>query len=122
MQLETVTPVLRSFDEAKACAFYVDYLGFTVDWQHRFEPGLPLYMQVSRGAVLLHLTGHHGDATPGSAVRIGVSDVDGLWRELQGRPYANTRPAVEPMPWGSREMSITDPFGNRLTFHTAGKP
>lgn len=122
MQLETVTPVLRSFDGAKARAFYVDYLGFTVDWQHRFEPAMPLYMQVSRGAVLLHMTEHHGDATPGSAVRIGVSDVDALWLELQGRPYANARPAVEPMPWGSREMSITDPFGNRLTFHTPGKP
>ena len=121
MQFETVTPVLRSFDETKAHAFYVDYLGFTIDWQHRFEPQLPLYMQVSRGAVLLHLTEHHGDATPGSAARIAVSDVDALWRELQARPYPNARPAVEAMPWGSREMSITDPFGNRLTFHTAAR-
>jgi len=42
--------VLRSFDEAKAREFYVDFLGFTVDWEHRFEPGMPLYMQVSRAA------------------------------------------------------------------------
>ena len=72
--------------------------------------------------VLLHPSEHHGDATPGSAARIAVSDVDALWRELQARPYANARPAVEAMPWGSREMTITDPFGNRLTFHTASKP
>ena len=32
-------PVLRSFDEAKAREFYVDFLGFTVEWEHRFEPG-----------------------------------------------------------------------------------
>ncbi len=25
-------PILRIFDEAKARAFYVDFLGFTVDW------------------------------------------------------------------------------------------
>lgn len=26
------------------------------------------------------------------------------------------RPGLEDMPWGSREMSVKDPFGNRLTF------
>ena len=45
--LRTV-PILRSFDEAKAREFYVDWLGFGVDWEHRFEPGAPLYMQVSK--------------------------------------------------------------------------
>jgi len=39
-------PILRSFDEAKAREFYLGFLGFKVDWEHRFEPGLPLYMQV----------------------------------------------------------------------------
>ena len=29
--LRTV-PILRSFDEAKAREFYIDWLGFTVDW------------------------------------------------------------------------------------------
>jgi catechol 2,3-dioxygenase-like lactoylglutathione lyase family enzyme len=45
--LQTV-PLLRIFDVAKACEFYVEYLGFRVDWEHRFEPTAPLYMQVSR--------------------------------------------------------------------------
>jgi catechol 2,3-dioxygenase-like lactoylglutathione lyase family enzyme len=45
--------VLR--DEAKAREFYVDFLGFTVDWKHRFEPGMPLYMQVSRAGIEFHL-------------------------------------------------------------------
>ena len=44
--LQTV-PILRIFDVAKAKEFYLDYLGFRADWEHRFEPGLPLYMQVS---------------------------------------------------------------------------
>ena len=47
-------PILRSFDEAKAREFYIDWLGFVVDWEHRFEPGLPLYMQVSRDGIALH--------------------------------------------------------------------
>jgi hypothetical protein len=38
MKLGRVTPILRSFDEAKGREFYVDFLGFKVDWEHRFEP------------------------------------------------------------------------------------
>ncbi len=56
MNFSRTTPILRSFDEAKAKEFYVAFLGFKVDWEHRFEPGLPLYMQVSRGACVLHIS------------------------------------------------------------------
>ena len=45
MQLEAPIPILRSFDESRARAFYIDYLGFAEDWAHRFEPQLPLYLQ-----------------------------------------------------------------------------
>jgi catechol 2,3-dioxygenase-like lactoylglutathione lyase family enzyme len=45
MQLGKVTPILRIFDEAKALEFYVDFLGFKVDWQHRFEANFPLYLK-----------------------------------------------------------------------------
>ena len=38
-KLGRITPILRIFDEAKAREFYVDFLGFKVDWEHRFEPG-----------------------------------------------------------------------------------
>ena len=37
MSLGTVTPILRIFDEAMAREFYVDFLGFKVDWEHRFD-------------------------------------------------------------------------------------
>ena len=109
------TPILRIFDEAKAREFYVDFLGFTVDWEHRFEPGLPLYMQVSREGCVLHLSEHHGDASPGSALRIETGDLDALHAELTAKRYKYARPGIEDMPWG-RDMSIKDPFGNRLTF------
>ncbi|MPQ56113.1 glyoxalase superfamily protein [Duganella sp. FT27W] len=116
MQIGTVTPLLRVFDEEKARAFYIDYLGFTRDWEHRFEPGMPLYQQVSRGACVLHLTEHHGDCCPGAAIRVTVDDIDALHAELAAKPYRYARPGIEEMPWDSREMSIKDPFGNRLTF------
>jgi catechol 2,3-dioxygenase-like lactoylglutathione lyase family enzyme len=114
------TPILRMFDEAKAREFYVGFLGFTVDWEHRFEPGLPLYMQVSRDGCVLHLSEHHGDCSPGAAMRIETDGLDAFHTELSSRQYKYARPGIENMPWGTRDMSVKDPFGNRLTFTTIG--
>jgi catechol 2,3-dioxygenase-like lactoylglutathione lyase family enzyme len=115
VRLGSTTPILRIFDEAKAKEFYVDFLGFKVDWEHRFEPSLPLYLQVSRGECVLHLSEHHGDATPGAAVRIATQGLEDFQRELIGKGYKYARPGIEEMPWG-RDMTVSDPFGNRLTF------
>jgi uncharacterized glyoxalase superfamily protein PhnB len=118
MRFGQTTPILRIFDHDKAREFYVDFLGFTVDWEHRFAPDLPLYLQVSSGACVLHLSEHHGDATPGSAIRIETAGLDAFQAELNAKQYRYARPGIEDMPWGTRDMSITDPFGNRLTFTT----
>lgn len=69
---ETKTiPMLRIFDKAKAIEFYVNWLGFTIDWEHSFVEGQPpIYMQVSGSGIVLHLTEHHGDCTPGGKVYI----------------------------------------------------
>ncbi len=117
MRLEPPIPVLRVFDAALAKRFYVDWLGFTVDWEHRFGPDFPLYMQVSRGAVILHLTEHYGDCSPGAKVFVNTDDVEALHRELSERPNPNMRPGVEVAPWNAKVMDVTDPFGNRLSFN-----
>jgi len=111
-----VTPILRIFDDSKARDFYLGYLGFAADWEHRFADGMPLYMQVSRGAALLHLSEHHGDCSPGGAVRIETAGIDAYLRELQSKGYRFLNPEIEHMPSGLREMKLTDPFGNRLIF------
>ena len=71
-----VIPIFRIFDVEKAKEFYVSYLGFTVDWEHRFDDNAPLYMQVSLGSLQLHLSEHHGDGCPGSTVFLKVTGVD----------------------------------------------
>lgn len=110
-------PILRIFDVDLALRFYRDYLGFRQDWEHRFGPEMPLYTQVSRGAAKVHLTEHHGDASPGSAVLFTVPDVRGLHAELQDRrTAASVDPAVEQEEWGLT-LTVQDPFHNRLTFH-----
>jgi len=119
MKFGKTTPILRSFDEAKAKEFYVKFLGFNVDWEHRFEEGLPLYMQLSRDGCVLHLSEHHGDCCPGSAMRIEVAEIETYQKELIGKQYKNSKPGLEDTPWGSKELSISDPFGNKLIFTSA---
>lgn len=113
----TVIPILRSFDEASARAFYVGYLGFRVDWEHRFAADLPLYLQLSRADIVLHVSEHHGDATPGSAVRILVPDLPALAAELASRDYPRARPEIVRQEWGCDELQVIDPAGNRLVFY-----
>lgn len=115
ISFDSPIPVLRIFSEEKAREFYLDFLGFTVDWEHRFADDLPLYTQVSRSGVRLHLTEHHGDACPGACVYIPMAGVDDFQHELAGKRYRYARPGVEQQPWG-RELQLTDPFGNRLRF------
>jgi uncharacterized glyoxalase superfamily protein PhnB len=119
-QIAAPIPILRIFDEAAARAFYQDFLGFTVDWEHRFEPAMPLYMQVSRGDCVLHLSEHHGDCCPGAALRIEVADIDALYAEVSAKPRRPVRPGIIEQPWGRRELEVRDPFGNRLVFDAPG--
>ena len=65
-------PVLRMFDEAKAKTFYLAYLGFEIDWESRFSPTAPLYMQIHLGDAIIHLNGHATEDAPVSEVNIPV--------------------------------------------------
>lgn len=117
-QFDPPIPILRSFDEAQARAFYLDFLGFEVVFEHRFEPDAPLYMGVRLGSCALHLSEHFGDASPGAALRIGVDDVHAYCAALNAKGYRNARPGVQRQPWGMDDMTIADPFGNKLIFCT----
>ncbi len=115
MKISPPVPVLRIFDEAYARAFYIDFLGCTVDWEHRFDAGAPLYMQVQRGDLVLHLSGHFGDATPGSTVFIRIDDIAALHGELNAKNFRHAHPGLVEQDWGTT-MEVADPFGNRLRF------
>lgn len=115
MRWRQTVPILRIFDLGKAREFYLDFLSFQVDWEHRFQHDLPLYMQISRNGCVLHLSEHHGDCCPGSAVRIGVEDAKSLQAELLQKQYSYARPGYQS---DGNEVTVTDPFGNRLHFYT----
>jgi len=118
MQMKPPIPILRVFDEAKARQFYVEFLEFKIDWEHRFGDNFPLYMQVSRDSCIIHLSEHHGDACPGSTMRIETAKLDDFCAALQAKDYKNFKPGLpQDTIWGTREIYVTDPFGNRLIFY-----
>lgn len=94
---EPPIPVLRSFDEAKARDFYCGFLGFEVLFEHRFEPGTPLYLAVKRGPIVIHLSEHYGDASPGATLFIRMSGIDAFREELMAKRYGFARPGIDAM-------------------------
>ena len=115
MKVSHPVPIIRSFDENKAREFYVEFLGFDVDWEHRFEDNTPLYMQISKGDCVIHVSEHYGDCSPGAALRIEIDALDDFHKLLNDKQFKNARPGIINQPWG-RDMSIGDPFGNRIIF------
>ena len=108
-------PILRMFDEIKAREFYLDFLGFSVEFEHRFETDLPLYLGISRNGLHLHLSEHHGDASPGSTIFVPMQNIELLRDELQGKRYGYGRPDIVQQGWG-QVLEVYDPFGNRIRF------
>ena len=102
--MELIIPIFRAADAAATARWY-GRLGFEKTGEHRFAPGLPLYVFLKRNDVEIHLSEHTGDATPDSLVYFWVDDVDAIAEEFDLVPTTQ--------PWG-REVEIRDPDGNRL--------
>lgn len=109
-------PTLRMFDVAKAREFYVGYLGFSVDFEHRFHDNAPLFMGISRDGIVIFLSEHHGDGAPGLHVIIEMTGIDDLHRELAAKHYRYMNPSIQTQEWGARELRVYDPFSNQLIF------
>ena len=116
VEFHGLVPILRIFDIAKAEEFYLGFLGFKVDWDHRFDDNAPLYRQISRGSLVLHLSEHHGDGSPGARLRVNMRGVEALHRELEAKSYRYMRPGLNKTPWGTLETGVIDPFGNHIRF------
>jgi catechol 2,3-dioxygenase-like lactoylglutathione lyase family enzyme len=118
---EQAIPIFRSFDEAATKAFYIDFLGFEIEFEHRFDPDAPLFLRIRLGKCILFLSEHHGDATPGGSARIDVPDVHAYCEALNEKNYKHARPGVQSQEWGYDDMTIADPSGNRLIFCTKSR-
>jgi catechol 2,3-dioxygenase-like lactoylglutathione lyase family enzyme len=115
--VQQVVPAFRILDYARSKAFYVEGLGFQVDWEHRFGPDFPVFVQVSRDGLAFYLSEHAGDCEAGGLIHLYVPDVDGWHAELvrKGVPVKEApNEAIE----GLRMMTVVDPDRNQLRIGT----
>lgn len=99
IKFNCVVPILRIFDIAKADEFYQEFLGFSVDWD-----------------LILHLSEHRGDGSPGARIRVMMQGVEEFHRGISSKGYRYMRPGLESTPWGTIETGVIDPFGNLIRF------
>ena len=105
-------PILRVSDALASVAWY-RRLGFEEDWRHQYEPGFPWFISISTDAgATLFLTEHHEDCEPRGSAFLVTNNLQALERSLNM--------AAELMPWGDREMLLTDPDGNRIRVSEPG--
>lgn len=103
-------------DRARAHEFYIDDLGCTLDRTYRTARHAPTDTQVSRGELVLHLSEHHGDGSPGAGVWVAATGVRELHTELAAKHYRFLNPGLEPGPGTDDGVSLRllDPFGSRI--------
>ena len=54
---------------------------------------------------------------PTSMTETARDDIDAYQQGLLAKKYKHSRPGpASLMPWGTRDLTIADPFGNRITF------
>jgi uncharacterized glyoxalase superfamily protein PhnB len=118
---QRVFPQLRMTDWVRTRRFYVDGLGFEVDWEHRFEENFPVFAQLTRNGLSLFLTEHAGDCQVGGAAYFVVDDVDTLFEDILARGIATAQPPQQ-TPWGTHEFNVKDPDRNTLRFSNPTGP
>jgi catechol 2,3-dioxygenase-like lactoylglutathione lyase family enzyme len=109
-----VCPIFRVADLDAAVAYYVERLGFAVDWHY---PGS--IASVTRGAVSLFLCAND-QGTPVAWAWVGVSDAEALHEELRARGATIRQPPAN-FDW-ALELQVEDPDGNVLRLGSAPKP
>ena len=88
-----------------------------MDWEHQFEPGFPLFVQLTRENQTIFLTEHAGECEVGGAVFFWVDDASACCAEFAKKGVVPTGPLTITS-YGTREFCVTDPDGNRLRFAT----
>ena len=110
-----VTPVFQITDYALAVAFYIDWLGFSIDWEERPASG-GYYLQVSRSSIVVHLTNYPNESSAGARAMVDFAGLLSFHRLLLQKEAAFPTPPLRKAPWNDRVMQLElfDPAGNCL--------
>ena len=120
VSLQPPVPVLTIASAAEARKFYLDFLDFTADWGWPEDGQRPLYAQISRSEVSLHLNEQRPDKGT-SQIFIRCTGLDALHQTLSRKAHGYAL-HLRATPDDRREIQVTDPFGNVLRFSENNPP
>ena len=109
-------PTFRILDYQKAVDFYIRYLGFEIDFEHRFGPTEPVYMQISKNGLVIHLSENKRFRTE-VIVFVETKGIFDFHKNLCERNASEKIPDISKTNWGTFQLEILDPFGNLLRFN-----
>ena len=113
----TCIPILKVRSAATAVQWYAK-IGFTKDWEHRFQPDFPAFVSVSNGDMQIFLSEHKGDANEDGLIYLAVPNIDEFVKDVVGLG-ANEGVVVEDSEGiGMRDVELRDPDGNRVRVGT----
>lgn len=119
-QLKDVIPILDVRDVSRALDYYVQKLGFKIEFRYQEDPDN--YAGVYRDNVYLHMQWQHPDefekGTAGRLrFRILVTDPDAIFQEYKDKGIIDEKTQIRDTEWGTREFGIRDLDGNGLIFY-----
>ena len=112
---ESTISLLRVSDARTSEAFYCDTLGFRKSWEIDLGEGEPVFIEVTRDRVSLHLSEYEGDGPLGIQLYVNVSDAEELHETLVDHDALIVEP-LHHAEWGHMVFAIQDPDGNLLRF------
>jgi catechol 2,3-dioxygenase-like lactoylglutathione lyase family enzyme len=112
--IENVTPILRVEDLEASRRYYIDKLGFSLDW----DAGSMISVSRDRKGIMLC---ERDQGNPGTWLWIGIDgDADVLFAEFSAKG-AHIRSKPRNFSW-AYEFAVEDPDGHVLRFGAEPKP
>ena len=109
-------PTFGIADYQTAINYYIDKLGFKIDWEHRFTETDPIYMQISRNGLILHLSENKRFENK-AIIFVETKNIKEFHKELSDRNPTEKIQEIVFTNWQTMELEIQDPFGNLLRFN-----
>jgi catechol 2,3-dioxygenase-like lactoylglutathione lyase family enzyme len=110
VEVECIVPILRVTNLVTSLRFYVQVLGFQVEWGG--HDGSEMASVARSGHAIMLCQGAQGQ--PGTWIWLGVDDIDPLFAEYRSRGAQFLQVPTD-RPW-AYEMQLRDPDGHVLRF------
>jgi hypothetical protein len=117
VEILSAIPVLPALDLEKTIAFYRDKLSFGLAFQYGDYAGLQY------GPVEIHFWHCEDPAIPAvTSCRINVRGVDAIYEQAKKQGVVHPNGALEDKPWGLRQFTALDLWGNCIVFAEPRQP